>query len=112
MRVYEGETYCWSRSSSARARGPGNSVRICGTVSRSNCHMGYLQTRFSTRGPFDGHGQPLGHLDLSAVVDRPGDLVRNCLDQAGGGWMAVAAALDAAERQMDLGTDARQVHIA
>src|SRR5262249_29969853 len=60
----------------------------------------------------DVRGQPLGHLDFSAVVDRPRCLVRHRLDQSGRGGVAVAALLDAAERQMHLGADARQIDVA
>src|SRR5205814_10714246 len=64
------------------------------------------------RTALDTRRQALGHLDFRAVVDRPGDLVRHRLDQARRRRMAVAALLDAAERQMDLGADARQVDVA
>src|SRR5438067_2531134 len=39
MRVYDGDMYCSSRSSRARAFGPGSGVLIDGTVRLSNCHM-------------------------------------------------------------------------
>src|SRR5262245_26288468 len=55
--------------------------------------------------------QALGHFDFRSVVHGPRDLVRHCLDQAGGGWVAVAALLDAAERQVHLCPNAGQVHI-
>src|SRR5579859_2742646 len=38
-RVYDGETKCLSRSSKARPFGPGNAVRISGTVRVSKSHM-------------------------------------------------------------------------
>src|SRR5437879_1585083 len=58
------------------------------------------------RSALDLRRQPLGHLDLRGVIDCPGRLVGDGFDEAGGGGMAVAALLDAAERQMDLGADA------
>src|SRR5262249_21228831 len=56
--------------------------------------------------------QPLCHLDLGAVIDGPRHLVRHRFDQSRRRGMAVAALLDAAEWQMYLGADARQIDIA
>src|SRR5262245_44139279 len=43
MRVYEGDMYCWSRSSKARALGPGSAVWMSGTLRLSKSHMESLR---------------------------------------------------------------------
>src|SRR5262245_14600427 len=56
--------------------------------------------------------QSLCHLHLGAVINGPGCLMCNRFDHGGSGWMAIAAAFDAAEWQVHLGADARQVDIS
>src|SRR5947207_4547877 len=101
MRVYDGETYAASRARNAAAFGPGSGVTTCGTGRWSNWNMGSPALRCASRlsgAAFDVGGQPLGHLDLGPVVDRPRRLVRHRLDQTGRRRVAVAALLHPAER--------------
>src|SRR5262249_45973958 len=56
--------------------------------------------------------QSLGHLYFLRMVNRPGRLVGYRFDETSRGRVAVAAFLDAAEGEMDLGADAGKVDIA
>src|SRR5260370_1434552 len=56
-------------------------------------------------------GHPLGPFHLVPVVDGPGTLVGDRLDQARRGRMAVAAFLHSAKGEVYLRSDARQVDV-
>src|SRR5260370_35167602 len=132
MRVYEGDTYFWSRSSKPLALGPGGGVLIAGKAHLSNCHMRfsslippsgafYIQDSIFSiqyfwlslrRAVFNIGAEALGHLYFGAMIHGPGGLMRSGFHQARRGRMAVAALLHAAERQVHLGADGRQIDIA
>src|SRR5262249_46649116 len=54
----------------------------------------------------------LRHLNFCPMIDCPGDFMGHGFEQPSGGWVAVAAFLDSAEGEVDLGADAGEVDVA